>query len=289
MNSGSTPPTFTVRRPVDPTALTVIREVWNASVALESASLLVGATARVLLLEHVFGLPEGRATRDIDFAFAVRDWEHFQAIKGHLTAGSAFREDRMAQRLVFQPAGVAHPFVVDLIPFGGVESGQRVIAWPPDMSVLMNVAGYREALAAAVRVEVEPGLAIPVASIPAMAILKLFAWIDRGLENPKDALDLAALLRGYHEAGNQERIYADALAALEGAGYDIELGGAWLLGRDAAAIADRDIRDGLRTRLEDAKSRDRLAADMARALRGRDDAFGAAGSLLGQFVRGFAA
>ncbi|MGZ8219098.1 nucleotidyl transferase AbiEii/AbiGii toxin family protein [Methylomagnum sp.] len=111
-------------------------------------------------------------------------------------------------------------------------------------------------------------MAIPVASIPGMAILKLFAWIDRGQENPKDALDLVALLRCYHEAGNQERVYTDALSALERVGHDIELGGAWLLGHDAAAIASRDTRDELRARLADARLMDRLAADMARVTRG---------------------
>lgn len=153
----------------------------------------------------------------------------------------------------------------------------------------MSVTGCRDAMASAVRVELESGLAIPVASIPGMAVLKWFAWLDRGQENPKDALDLVALLRGYHEAGNQERLYTDALSALERAGYDIELGGAGLLGHDAAAIAGRDTRDELRARLADARLMDRLAADMARAIRGRDDAFGIARNLLAQFSKGFAA
>ena len=71
----------------------------------------------------------------------------------------------------------------------------------------MNVAGCRDALTLAVLVEVEPGTVILIASIPGLSVLKLFAWINRGRENPKDAMDMVTLLRQYHEAGNQDRIY----------------------------------------------------------------------------------
>ncbi|MDD5365145.1 MAG: nucleotidyl transferase AbiEii/AbiGii toxin family protein [Gallionellaceae bacterium] len=138
---------------------------------------LVGATARIILLEHVFGLRTGRATRDIDFAFAVASWEEFQAIKHHLSTSSTFREVAgAAQRLIYKPTGMNHDFIVDLILFGGLENQANTIAWPPDMSIMMNVAGYRDAHASAVAVELNPGLVIPIASVPGMAVLKLFAW-----------------------------------------------------------------------------------------------------------------
>jgi predicted nucleotidyltransferase len=49
----------------------------------------------------------------------------------------------------------------------------------------MNVAGYREALAAAPAVEIQPGFVVRVVSLPGLAILKLFAWADRGTEDPQ--------------------------------------------------------------------------------------------------------
>ena len=39
--------------------------------------MLVGATARDLLLYHVFGHPVTRATYDLDFAILVDSWEQF--------------------------------------------------------------------------------------------------------------------------------------------------------------------------------------------------------------------
>lgn len=249
---------------------------------------MVGATARIILLEHVFGLPPSRATRDIDFAIAVESWEQFLVLKRSLASAASFTPlERVAQRLTFKPEGVNHSFVVDLIPFGGLETEANMIAWPPKMSVIMNVAGYRDAHAAAVPVEVEPGLAIYLASIPGIAVLKIFAWVNRGHEDPKDAIDLVTLLRQYHEAGNQDRVYVDAISALEEVGYDIELAGAWLLGSDAVAMALPTTRQQLEELFADPKRIEGLVTDMSRAIRARDDALEYSRALLAQFVRGF--
>jgi predicted nucleotidyltransferase len=222
-------------RPIDQITVSVIREVKSAVDDLGLDTFLVGAIARIILLEHVHGLHVGRATRDIDFAFAVENWDQFQALKTRLISTSKFEEVKgVAQRLQFKEE-FSNPFAIDLIPFGGIESAASKISWPPDTSIVMNVAGYQDGLASAVAVEIVPELVISVASIPGIAILKLFAWVDRRYEDPKDATDLLTLLRPYHEAGNQNRIYEDAINALEAVGYDIELGGAWLLGSDAYA------------------------------------------------------
>ncbi|MFH2211240.1 MAG: nucleotidyl transferase AbiEii/AbiGii toxin family protein [Pseudomonadota bacterium] len=233
----------------------------------------------------------GRATTDEDFACALDNWEQFSTLKKFLVANANFEEsEHVAHRLLLRMPGLEHKFKVDLIPFGGIEASPNTIAWPPGMEVMMNVAGYSDALAAAVTVEVSPGINIAVASLPGITILKLFAWADRGQENPKDAIDLVSLLRGYHEAGNESRIYEeeDALAALETAGYDIELAGAWLLGKDASVMVSAQTNADLRGLLNGTKNR-RLIADMARAMLGKDNALDYSQRLLEQFTHGFTA
>lgn len=275
-------------RPIDAISLTVMRAVADAAKQLGLATFMVGATARIILLEHVFGLQPGRATRDMDFAFAVEDWNRFQDLKHHLTASAPFHEQaRVIQRLIFKPTDSRHDFIVDLIPFGGLEFADNRIIWPPDMSVLMNVAGYRDAHAAALPVEVVPGLVIPIASLPGIAVLKLFAWADRGREDPKDATDLVTLLRQYHEAGNQDRVYEYALPALEAVGYDIELAGAWLLGRDASSMTSSETRRQLDAIFAQPALMARLVTDMTKSLRARNDAVDYSRTLLAQFLGGF--
>lgn len=291
MTAISRPLTPKPDRSVEPIALLVIQEIHKASKALGLPVFLVGAMARIILLENVHGLQPGRATKDVDFAFALDNWDQFTTIKAFLLANTNFEESKhVAYRLHFRPEGFEHQYKVDLIPFGRIETSPNTIAWPPDMAVMMNVAGFGDALAAAVSVEVSPGIEIAVASLPGIAILKLFAWADRGQENPKDAIDLVLLLRSYSDAGNATRIYeeASALAALETAGYDLELAGAWLLGSDAAFMASAQTNADLDALLSGPK-REKLIEDMARAMLGRQDAMDYSHRLLEQFTKGFTA
>lgn len=278
-------------RPIDPLTLAVIGKIHQVASTLGVPVFVVGAVARIILLENIYGLNAGRATTDVDLAFALDHWEQFDALKRLLLQDTRFSaSEQVTHRLYFRAPGLEHAYKVDLIPFGGVEKSPNTIAWPPDMAIMMNVAGFSDAFAAAVRVEVSPGVEAMIASLPGIVILKLLAWADRRRENPKDAIDVVTLLRSYHEAGNENRIYeeARALAALEAVGYDPELAGAWLLGRDAATMASESTIASLETLLI-ASTKERLIEDMARAMKGQADAMHDASLLLEQFTQGFTA
>lgn len=276
-------------RPIDPISVSIVNEVKNAVVDHGIDLFLVGATARIILLEHVYGLSAGRATRDIDFAFAVKDWDQFKAIKERLISTTRFVEVKdVKHRLTYSPKDLNFQFMVDLIPFGGIETKNNIIAWPPELSILMNAAGFRDAQASAVQVELAPNLVMSIATIPSMAILKLFAWADRGGENPKDAIDLLALLRQYTEAGNQDRIYEEAIAILEKLEYDVELAGAWLLGHDAFRMSSPETQKRLKALSSDTHQIERLATDMSKAIKSKEAAIDYAHTLLRLFFKGFA-
>lgn len=275
-------------RPVDPLAVSVMRAIDAVAKELHLPYFLVGAMARDVLLGHVLGPNPGRATRDLDVAFALEDWEQFQQIQDRLIAGGRFVVVRgVAHRLLFNPDGGAPRYIVDVIPFGGVEQPTRTIAWPPDMHTIMHVAGFSDALQTAPLVQVAPDLTIHIASLPGLALLKLFAWQDRGLDDARDAIDLATLCRHYAEAGNLDRVYDEAIIALASVGFDIELAGAWLLGKDTAVTASPQTRVQLRALLSDARVSERLVSDMAKGLRHSTHAVQDATQLLDQFTQGF--
>lgn len=192
-------PPLSVRpvNPVDPLTARVLREIDRVARQQDCSYFVAGATARDLVLVHVFGLRPGRATRDIDFGFAVEDWRQFERFKKDLTATGQFRAHPHAlQRLLFQSSeSVEIP--VDLIPFGGVTLADNTIAWPPHRDVVMNVSGFEEALASSVAIALDSDLTVRVASIPGLAVLKLVAWSDRGKTTNKDAADLYRLIDSY--------------------------------------------------------------------------------------------
>ena len=69
--------------------------------------------------------------------------------------------------------------------------------------------------------------------------------------------------------------------------FDIELAGAWLLGKDTAATASQQTRVPLQALLSEARTSEQLVHDMAKALRRREDAVTYAAQLLDQFTQGF--
>jgi len=271
--------------PLDPTALEILRAVTDEAASAGIECMIVGATARDILLTHVFGIPPRRATHDVDFAVAIESWDQFEQLKARLAARKGFEpSERMKQRLYYggQEKEYGHP--LDFVPFGGVAQNTNEIAWPPDMEITMNVAGYQEVLQAAELVELAPGLIAKVASLAGLAILKLIAWSDRGSSNPKDAHDLYQIMTKYADAGNTDRLYDAEFAMLEEAGYDPEIASACLLGKDTARLASEETYRQLMGILE--QDHDRLALEMVRSIRHAEDAQAKVGVRLHQFKTG---
>lgn len=101
----------------------------------------------------------------------------------------------------------------------------------------MDVSGFAEALASAVSAQLPGGQVFNVASLAALALLKVWAWRDRRYIAPgKDAGDLLMLLQHYAEAGNKDRLYGPEADTLRESGFDLEVAGARLLGKDARHV-----------------------------------------------------
>ena len=238
--------TVQASRPLNPITLVILEALHQIAAASSASYFLIGASARDIVMTHVFDIDAGRATRDVDFAISLEDWTQFQIIKQKFIDSGDFQSTPdAAHRLFYQPETFGWAYPLDLIPFGKIASAKNTIAWPPDMATIMNVIGYAEALQHAIQVDVGGDLVVNVVSIPALAALKILAWNDRGLEDNKDAQDFLFLLRHYNEAGNIDRVYEDPLSVLESCGYEIDLAGAVLLGHDTGLILEQATRQAV--------------------------------------------
>ncbi|AET93259.1 hypothetical protein BYI23_C011130 [Burkholderia sp. YI23] len=230
-------------RPMDASTVAMLREVVAAADAMRIAWFVGGASARDILLTHVHDIEATRATADIDIGVSIRSWSGHDALRRALIASGHFTAPKAsAHRLNYSVPGSGARTWLDIVPFGGVQDAQGEIAWPPDGSVRMNVAGFRQALDGALDVRIAGHLVVPVASLPAQAMLKIIAWQDRHASDRKDAIDLLFLMARYAQAGNIDRLYADAFDLVERHGHDPDIAGAALLARDTAALADEDVR-----------------------------------------------
>ena len=212
----------------------LIRDLQTA--APDADVMLVGAMARDVLLLHAYGIELPRATTDVDIALAAGDWAAFHKLRDALLASGKFAARAKAlHKLVYVNLNIA----IDLIAFNGVEDANGNIIWPPDNAEVMSLTGYREARASAITVRLPDDQRLMMTSLPMLAVLKIFAWIERHLSEPrKDARDLDAILGNYLKAGNDDRLYAEAAHLLESPTYDYDLAGAWMCGRDARNTLD---------------------------------------------------
>jgi predicted nucleotidyltransferase len=89
-------------RPLDPAILYILTVVDTISSEQMCPYLVIGATARDLLLYHVFGITTTRATRDADFAIEAEDWNAFSKLRAALLATGNFETDRAEHRLLLK-------------------------------------------------------------------------------------------------------------------------------------------------------------------------------------------
>lgn len=211
----------------------------------------MGATARDLLLESAHGLASKRATADIDIAVILENWQQFDQFKNALVKSFEFEPSREAQRIIFRDR-----LPVDIIPFGGVAGDNDHIAWPPDRTLKMSVAGFEECYQHSIPVQLSdsPELVIKTATLAALAILKLISWHENQDRRRRDAPDLCSIIENYLDAGNLDRLFDEAFDLVDADDYDYELASAHLLGRDLSKIASSSTRNCL-LRILDEESR----------------------------------
>ena len=127
-------------------------------------------------------------------------------------------------------------FPVDIVPFGEIRKNSDKIFWPPDESIALTVLGFEEVQKSTEKVVIDDSLSIEVASLDGIFILKLISWVDRYLENNKDADDLAFIINNYLNINEKRAIeeYYDEIYLSEN--FNSNIAGAKLLGIDIAKI-----------------------------------------------------
>lgn len=206
---------------------------------------VVGASARDLVMEYVFGFKSPRATLDTDIGICVKDWQQFFTAKQYLINNLQFNEvPGCAHRLKTNGYGS-----LDIVPFGGVENSDRDIIWPPDNSTIMSLIGFKEAFENSVLIELASNMFVRVASLAGLVLLKLHALFGRPYLS-KDVSDILFIILNYIDAGNAERFY-DEHADLIIDDFDYEIASARLLGRDVGALINKEHRNELLQRIDE--------------------------------------
>jgi len=250
-------------RPVDPLTIALLRDVKDACAQLGTQFVLAGATARDILMWHLHDIKAPVATRDVDVAVCSVSWEFHDKLIDLLLQTQRFRRHpKQQQKFLFKRSPHDYEIELDVVPFGQIEGPRGEIHWPPGGDIVMTVLGFREAVDTAEPMDIGEDLVVPVVTLPAFVLLKLFAWKDRRLQKNTDAGDILFVLRNYFLAGNIERTFEQALDLMEAMGSDPLLAAAGLLGRDVRDLAYPETLAALQAMLQAPDDAERLRADL---------------------------
>ena len=227
-------------REIDPVLSLVYRAIHESATMLGLDYLVVGASARDLVMSYCYDLKIVRMTKDVDFGISVPDWRTYDALREEL-----LRKDYKATNLSYRLVGPNH-IPIDIVPFGALQDQYSQIALPPKGDFIMSVLGFEEAYKHAdhVLVNENPEVIIPVASPIGLVLLKLVAWLDRDVSlRKKDAIDIKFICEKYEGLpGVLERVYDQLIDELESYDHNTELLAIHLLASEVAAIASTDTR-----------------------------------------------
>jgi predicted nucleotidyltransferase len=214
----------------------VVRPLQLEAAKLGAQFFLMGAAARDVMLLHAYGINTLRLTEDMDFGVMVRDWATFEALRQALLADGAFEaRSKDATHKLWHRSG--RP--LDIVPFGGVERPNRTLAWPPNEQTVFDCFGMQEAMRSGHEVRLPGGGSLLVASLPALALLKVTAWQDRKFTHPgRDAGDLMLYLRHYLDCDKYDHAAQYYPDLFEASDYVHEVASARLLGRDLRQLID---------------------------------------------------
>jgi predicted nucleotidyltransferase len=257
---------------IDPFTSEVLTLVSKITDTLNMDFFVIGATARDIIFNLIYGIKIQRGTNDIDFSVRVRNWEDYARLTDALKVNN------------FSPSKIVHRFTyksipgIDIIPFGEISLDSSSIKWPDKEAKEMTVIGFEECFhdSESVRIQSNPPLDIKIASTRGLVLMKLISWKDGFPSRSRDALDILYIIKNYIEAGNMDRLQSEHSDLINDQ-FDFELSGAILLGRDIAEIANSQTMEFLVNILEEEiknEGNSKLISDMmidTNILSGRDD------------------
>ncbi len=230
--------------------------------------MLVGATARDLLIAPHLPHARLRASLDLDLAVQVESWSAFDRLRTALLAKQGFREQRgNVHRLVHVEAEVE----VDILPYGGVADAEGYLQWP-DNDTSMRVSFYPAIEHSALARELA-GVPVRVPSAAGLVAAKLAAWRDAPSRG-KDIEDAWFVMVHYLDLVDEERLYsgedADLLAMLP---FDYRLAAIRMLGRDVKVLDNEVVAPTVLMWLNEEAFVQRLALALRRCERALTETF----------------
>ncbi len=159
-----------------------------------------------------------------------------------MLADRKFTKDKEKQRYIY------NDILIDIVPFGDISDENKNVKWPPEHEIILSTLGFDEAYEFSVlfKLSSDPLLEVRVPTIPRLAIMKLISWDEKYPDRTRDAEDLLFIMENYVDVIDQDYLYDKEATLLEEEGFDNQIAGIRLLGRDIAKISNTDTLDKIK-------------------------------------------
>lgn len=194
---------------------------------------VIGASALACFMDMRW-----RQTHDLDLALAAS----LEGLSSTLDSLPGWAHDPRIEHRWLAPGEVR----VDIVPAGSEALQRGELIWPKS-GRRMSLLGFRLAFTHSLPVQLSADLAVRVAPIPVLVVLKIAAYVEAPYERERDLEDIAYALEECAGSSTEERYSDEVLDA----GLTYEEVRPFLLGRRVGAIvndAEREMVEGfLRT------------------------------------------
>jgi predicted nucleotidyltransferase len=201
---------------------------------------VVGAVARDLAFLLLKAGNTARRTMDLDVAVMLADWSQYERLS-EILLNNNFAKAPEKQRFVYLGAKAEAHYVVDVVPFGSLAEKGR-LAWPPEGSPVMSVRCTESVMRYADEVEVDNKFAFKIASLSGQFLIKLDAWMDRGISTRKDAYDMVYILQNVYVAYALAHEVLPDEVDIDAEHFDVAVAGAEWIASDLAKILSEEDR-----------------------------------------------
>lgn len=177
--------------------------------------LLIGATARDIIFEHLHGVKSPRITMDIDIAVEVAAWNSYDLIKNELLNKYGFVATDQIQRFRHKEKEI----ILDVVPFGSIAKDGNLI-WRENQNS-MNVSALSEINKRSQIIHIENHFDLKIPATEDLIVLKLLSWNDTYPLRPRDAEDILFMIKNYERIFEIESIFDNYPDIIEKEGFDL--------------------------------------------------------------------
>ncbi len=156
--------------------------------------MIIGAIARIVLLENIYGYTRGRATKDLDLSVFISDWEEYDNIMNEFINKYSFRKNKKIYHRISNDE-----YTIDIIPSGEIAKNGE-ISWPPEFKNSIDVGFFMKSFDYSLLIDPKSkidNLNYHIPNLEGLFILKFISWYER--KYTSDARDIELILSCIHK------------------------------------------------------------------------------------------